>query len=196
MGETTRRSRLHVSYPDVARLSGENTTGEHCCLFSQEMGTRRRGGAEIEIQHRDTDGTGVDFARIRGRVKPDHPAQVLNPCPLCLCGSLSLLRVSAAPREPFPGKFELLSRTCPPARKPQLGSSACNPSRYFPGQSCRGGKRARIEFPLSQGPDRLRHSTSRVPRSRPLRRSTACNRGNCLRVDYQHPIIQMQFKTR
>ena len=41
------------------------------------------------------------------------------------------LRASAPPREPFPRKFELLSRTCPPARKSQLGSSPCNPSRYF-----------------------------------------------------------------
>src|ERR1700729_1897712 len=57
--------------PTCAELSGENTTGEHCRLFSQEMGTRRRGGAEIKIQHRDTEGTEVDFARIR--------AQILSP---------------------------------------------------------------------------------------------------------------------
>ena len=93
-----------------------------------------RGGAEIKIQHRDTEGTEVDFARIR--------AQVLSPCPLCLCGSLSLLRVSASPREPFSGKFELLSRTSPPARKSQLGLSARNPSRYLPRTvlHVRGGK--------------------------------------------------------
>jgi hypothetical protein len=70
-----------------ARLPGENRHGEHCCLFSQEMGTRRRGGAEIKIQHRDTKGTEEDFARIR--------AQIFSPCPLCLCGSHSLLRGSA-----------------------------------------------------------------------------------------------------
>src|ERR1700688_1887300 len=38
-----------------------------------------------------------DLARTRGRVKPDHPAQILSPCPRCLCGSLPLLRVSARP---------------------------------------------------------------------------------------------------
>ncbi len=107
-------------------------TGIAACFLKKWV----RGDAEIKIQHRGTEGTEEGFARIR--------AQVLSPCPLCLCGSRSLLRVSAAPREPFPGKFEFLSRTCPLARKSQLGSSPSNPSPIFspdsPARFARGRK--------------------------------------------------------
>src|ERR1700722_10782198 len=74
---------FQVPPPRLARLSGENTTGEHCCLFSQE-GARGDAEARRKVTAKAPTPQEKDFA-------PQARYLFRRLCSLCLYGRISFL---------------------------------------------------------------------------------------------------------